>query len=131
MFTSSTTRVWSVLIMLQSITTVHAAETDQSSQDWLRVTTDWEPDAALASAAAEAKLRAALTQWLAATRPSCARAATTENLTRLLNLPEAGSRQHQTKQEKTEITSKQNDWLASWEWVSPQLDANRARFELP
>ncbi|MBI2479204.1 MAG: hypothetical protein HYV60_11395 [Planctomycetia bacterium] len=77
-----------MLILLLPISASHASETLQASHNWLRVSTDWEPDAAIASAAAEAKLRVALRQWLTATLPSCARAATAENLTRLLNLPE-------------------------------------------
>lgn len=98
MIVASTKRFGFVLMVLLFATATYAAEPDDSNHQWLRVSTDWEPDAALASAAAEAKLRVALTQWLAATRPSCARAATTENLTRLLSLPEV--RRTETAEQK-------------------------------
>lgn len=70
------------------------------SQSPLRVASDWEPDEAIGSAAAEAKLRAAVQQWLAATRPSAAKLASPENLTRLLAWPGVQRRESTERKER-------------------------------
>jgi len=68
---------------------------------WLRVESDWEPDAAAALAAARTRLEAALRRWLSAERPSLGEGfLSAEPLSHLLSNPAVLRRQSQERRER-------------------------------
>lgn len=87
MATSVCKRAGVLLAVLLVFSATGGRADDAAARPILRVSSEWEPDEAIALATAEAKLQVALRQWLTATRPATASIATPENLTRLLAFP--------------------------------------------